>query len=104
MDVVEPERVRPFWRVALGYVEKVTDEGAVDLVDPDHVRPTMWFQRTSQPKTVKNRLHLDIAVPTGGREPLVAELVGVGGTVLAVYPRFTVLADPEGNEVCLTED
>jgi hypothetical protein len=28
-------------------------------------------------------------------------LVGRGGTVLATYPRFTTLEDPEGNELCV---
>src|SRR5690349_198335 len=35
-----------------------------------------------------------------GTGHLVARLVALGGTVLAEHPRFTTLADPEGNELC----
>lgn len=36
------------------------------------------------------------------REELAAVLVSLGGKFLAVHPGFTVPADPEGNELCLT--
>jgi 4a-hydroxytetrahydrobiopterin dehydratase len=101
IDGNDPERLRPFWRAALGYVEETTGEGAVDLVDPERVRPTVWFQQVPESKVAKNRVHLDIRVSPSEREQLVEELVNLGGAVLAVYPRFTVLADPEGNEVCV---
>ena len=46
-----------------------------------------------KPKTAKNRLHLDVVGE-------VAEIVAHGATVLAEHPRWTVMADPEGNEFC----
>jgi hypothetical protein len=54
--------IRRFWRTALGYVDEQTAEGAADLVDPDGVRPTVWFQKVPEIKTSKNRMHLDISV------------------------------------------
>lgn len=57
-----PERLRPLWAAALGYVEHVASEGATDLVDPTGRGPTMWFQHVDEPKVAKNRLHLDIVV------------------------------------------
>ncbi len=63
----------------------------------------MWFQHVDEPKVAKNRLHLDIVVAADERGPLVSTLVDLGGTVTANYPRFTVMTDPEGNELCLTE-
>jgi 4a-hydroxytetrahydrobiopterin dehydratase len=103
IDANEPERLRPFWAAALRYVEQVTGEGAVDLVDPAGRGPTVWFQHVPEPKTVKNRVHLDIRVPRTERSQLAHELVSLGGRVLREHPRFTVLADAEGNEVCLTD-
>jgi hypothetical protein len=50
----------------------------------------------------KNRVHLDIQVEVAELEPIVDALVGLGGTVVAVYPRFTTLTDPEDNELCIT--
>ena len=57
IDANEPEPLRRFWCAALGYVEQVTAEGAVDLVDPSGHGPTLWFQRVPEPKGVKNRVH-----------------------------------------------
>jgi 4a-hydroxytetrahydrobiopterin dehydratase len=104
IDSTDPERLRRFWRSALGYVEHQTAEGAIDLVDPGGVRPTIWFQQVPEGKTAKNRIHLDIRVPAHERGQLSERLVELGGTVLAVHERFTVVADPEGNELCLTAD
>jgi Glyoxalase-like domain len=47
-----------------------------------------------EPKTAKNRIHLDVV----GDVP---EIVARGATVLAEQPRWTVLADPQGNEFCV---
>ena len=103
IDADEPASLRPFWCVALGYVEQITAEGAVDLVDPSGRGPTVWFQRVPEAKAVKNRVHLDVRVPGEERGSLVDQLLVLGGREIRVEPRFTVLADPEGNELCLTE-
>jgi 4a-hydroxytetrahydrobiopterin dehydratase len=97
IDANDPAVLRPFWRTALGYMDEQTPEGAVDLVDPAGVLPTVWFQKVPEVKTSKNRMHLDVSVQTQERERLVDALVALGGTVVATYPRFTTLADPEGN-------
>jgi 4a-hydroxytetrahydrobiopterin dehydratase len=103
IDANDPERLRPFWITALNYIEHLTAEGVIDLVDPTGRGPTIWFQRVPETKTAKNRLHLDIHVPPTERVTLTARLVELGGTVTSTHPRFTFLADPEGNEVCLTD-
>jgi hypothetical protein len=103
VDANDPERLRPFWRTALGYVEQVTGEGAIDLVDPAGGGPAVWFQRVPEPKIAKNRVHLDIRVTGGNRVALTEQLVALGGSVIGTFPHFTVLADPEGNEVCLND-
>ncbi|MDA3627380.1 VOC family protein [Saccharopolyspora sp. WRP15-2] len=103
VDANDPELLRRFWCAALGYVEQVTAEGAVDLVDPSGRGPTLWFQKVAETKTTKNRVHLDIRVPDADRRTLVSQLCELGGREIRTAPRFTVLADPEGNELCLTE-
>ncbi len=58
---------------------------------------TMDFVPVPEPKTVKNRIHWDVTVPT------VTPLVGAGATVLREPDAdigWHVLADPEGNEFC----
>ena len=52
------------------------------------------FQPVPEPKTVKNRIHWDLYGD-------VDTVVEAGATVLAELPRWTVLADPEGNEFCV---
>ena len=59
-----------------------------------------------RPKTVKNRVHLDVRVGKEGREAEVTRLLGLGATELlrgAQGPfEWATLADPEGNEFCVT--
>ncbi len=60
------------------------------------------FQAVPEPKTVKNRLHLDLLVGPEAHDAEVQRLVGLGATVMGVHDgdegRWTLLADPEGNE------
>jgi hypothetical protein len=52
------------------------------------------FDAVPEPKTVKNRVHWDLYGD-------VDEFTAAGATVLAELPRWTVMADPEGNEFCV---
>ncbi len=93
-------------------------QGSGAIVDPEGVRPRIWFQEVPEPKSGKNRLHVDIR-HTPGREAMpyaerkasvdaeVARLVALGATVAYVnapegadYYAQT-LRDPEGNEFCV---
>ncbi|MEV4425042.1 VOC family protein [Streptomyces sp. R-07] len=63
------------------------------------------FQRVPEPKTVKNRLHLDLHPEPGTREAEVGRLEGLGAKVLRRVDEpggsWTVMTDPEGNEFCV---
>jgi len=70
-------------------------------------RSRILFQLVPEPKTTKNRLHLDIAVGAENVEAEVARLVEHGATVLhhgqqGPAHRWITIADPEGNELCIT--
>ena len=69
------------------------------LVEKPGTYPRYFFVLVPEPKTVKNRVHLDLDADDPAAET--ARLVGLGATVVAVYDDNTVLADPEGNEFCL---
>ena len=60
------------------------------------------FQAVPETKVVKNRLHLDLLVGPEAHDAEVERLVGLGATVQGVHDgdegRWTLLADPEGNE------
>ena len=68
-------------------------------------RQRMVFQRVPEPKTVKNRMHLDLH-PGTDKDELREQLVARGASFL--YPGnqgpFTwyTMADPEGNEFCIS--
>ncbi|MFC9246670.1 VOC family protein [Streptomyces sp. NPDC057136] len=65
----------------------------------------LLFQRVPEPKTVKNRVHLDLHAGPERREAEAARLVGLGASVLRSVEEpggtWIVLADPEGNEFCV---
>ena len=76
------------------------------LNSPDPGRPRVLFQHVPEAKTVKNRVHLDIRVGADRQEAEVARLTKLGATELwrASQGPFSwvTLADPEGNEFCVT--
>ncbi|MGA4864962.1 VOC family protein [Streptomyces lavendulocolor] len=65
----------------------------------------LLFQRVPEPKSGKNRLHLDLHAPSGRRDAEVARLEACGASVLRHVKEpggeWTVMADPEGNEFCV---
>jgi hypothetical protein len=54
----------------------------------------VWINAVPRPKIVKNRMHLDVHARS------VDELLALGATVVEEFPRWTVMADPEGGEFC----
>ncbi|GAA1863946.1 VOC family protein [Pseudonocardia ailaonensis] len=91
-DAAVPEAVAEFWAGLLGLDAELLPDG--DAVLRAGGVPWLWVNRVSDPKVVKNRVHLDLAVP--GREV-------PGARRLAEFDVFTVYADPEGNEFCAFE-
>ena len=90
-----------FWAAALGsnVDEDSTSERAF-VEAAGWGGPNMWFVAVPEPKTAKNRIHLDLRAP-GSVEDEVARLRALGATVLRVGDDLTVMADPEGNEFCV---
>ena len=96
MDI---EAVKPFWRAVFGYV----DEGDDDIVDPARQGPSVWFQQMDAPRPQRNRIHFDITVAHDEADRRVKAALDAGGVLVSdAYARsFWVLADVEGNEVCV---
>jgi hypothetical protein len=65
----------------------------------------MCFMPVVDPKTVKNRVHLDLTTDAGDRDDEIARLIGLGASPVDIgqtgEESWTVLADPEGNEFCI---
>jgi 4a-hydroxytetrahydrobiopterin dehydratase len=102
IDALVGADVLPFWRAVLGY-EYRPDSPDEDLVDPRGRGPSFWFQRMDAPRPQRNRIHVDVWVPYEQAEARVAAAVAAGGRLLTDEhaPAWWVLADPEGNEVCV---
>lgn len=135
IDCADPEPLALFWAAALGYQPEpppagfatwddywrdlgVPDEdlgiGVDRIADPEGRGPAVWFQRVAEPKTVKNRLHLDIAASGGRSAPIetrrervdaeAGRLAGLGATIVAILQEegldhyAVAMKDPEGNE------
>ncbi len=133
-DAADPRALGAFWCAVLGYVEPPPPEGfgsweaALEawgvpperrgdryaIVDPDGVGPRVYLQRVPEPKTAKNRVHLDVDVGAGApdAETRVARVRAHAARLVALGARvereveemgefWVVLQDPEGNELCL---
>ena len=98
IDAMDIPAVRPFWAAVLGY-----DDRGKDLVDPEAIRPLLWFQQMDEPRPQRNRIHVDVWVAQEEAEARIARAVEAGGRVVSdeSAPQFWVLADPEGNEACI---
>ncbi|TFD48791.1 pterin-4-alpha-carbinolamine dehydratase [Cryobacterium frigoriphilum] len=102
IDCSDADAIRPFWRAGLGYEEAIGSDG-IELVDPRGLAPRVWFQHMEIARTDRNRIHLDVYVPTEDAESRVEAVVLAGGTLLTDEhaPDWWVLADVEGNEICI---
>jgi 4a-hydroxytetrahydrobiopterin dehydratase len=105
IDAMDIAAVRPFWKAALGYTDEPGRSGSEDpLVDPVGQGPAVWFQQMDAPRPQRNRIHLDISVPHDEARRRIQATLAAGGRLVydAEAPAFWVLADPEGNEACIT--
>ena len=100
LDSPDAAAVLPFWGAVLGLADEA---GRGDeLVDPEGALPTVWFQRSGSEEP-RQRWHPDLWVDPAEVRPRIDAAVAAGGTLVddAQAPAFWVLADPEGNRVCL---
>jgi hypothetical protein len=134
-DCSHPDALAGFWAGAIGYVVEPPPSGFPTWVDflrqqgvPEESwgkyaaavppagsdGPRLYFQRVPEPKTAKNRMHLDLPVaargtPTDERRPMVdrevARLTAMGASVVGPVTEqgdyWVVMQDPEGNEFCV---
>ena len=101
IDCKDPDRLASFWEQALSSKRTWDQDDEVTIETSDGYR--ILFGRSSDEKTVKNRLHLDL-VPDD-RDAEVARLEALGAVRVDVgqtgEESWVVMADPEGNEFCI---
>lgn len=100
IDAVDIAAVRPFWLAVMDYVE----HSPLDIYDPRRIGPAIWFQQMDAPRPQRNRIHLDVMVPHDVAEDRVAAALAAGGALVSDQraKAWWVLADAEGNEVCVS--
>ena len=105
IDALDIPAVLPFWREVLDYEDEPAAPGEpVDAIrDPNGVGPAVWFQQMDEPRPQRNRIHFDVIVTDDDVHRRIEAGLAAGGTLLsdARARAFWILADAEGNEVCL---
>jgi hypothetical protein len=133
IDSAAPHPLADWWAEALGWQREPSDEAFIRrMVDAGHATeadtmrhngelvwvegaairhptggmPRVLFQLVPEPKTVKNRVHLDVRVGPENVDAEVTRLTTRGATVLHRGQQgphsWVTMADPEGNELCVT--
>ncbi len=116
IDSLHPASLARFWAAVLdGFsvreydaaeINRLAEQGLTPETDPavavDGPGITLFFQLTTQPKTQRNRVHLDVR--THNRTAEVARLTSAGASVRDEHGSFTVMLDPEGNEFCVFDE
>jgi hypothetical protein len=91
LDVGDVATAAAFWGPTLGLrPDPDRPECLTDGV-PEH---SLWLNVVPEPKTVKHRVHLDVHVAA------VSDLIDLGARVLDDSQPWTMMADPEGGELC----
>ena len=101
LDTADDDRVAPFWSALL---TGSPDNKIYDSVfDPSGRVPSLWFQDTDEHEPPRQRWHFDLWLAPEAAEERIAAAVAAGGSVVddSGAPSFTVLADPDGNRVCV---
>ena len=106
-DCTDAPRVARFWADVLGYtIRPFEPEDTQDVsiaLDPPPGGMRIWCNQVPEPKVVKNRVHIDINLPDAAE---MERLQRLGARILeeirdpAGGLKWTIMADPEGNEFC----
>jgi Glyoxalase-like domain len=104
IDSDDWKRVANFWIEALGYREHAIGENGIEIVSERDGDPMLSFVHVPEPKTVKNRIHLDTRPDTSMANE-VRRMKAIGAREFAYVSEgdifWTVMKDVEGNEFCV---
>jgi hypothetical protein len=104
IDAADVAAVRAFWVAALGYAHD-RRAGVSDIHDPRRLNPVLVFQEIDASETERrrqrNRIHVEVAVPSDVAQARLALTVAAGGRLLGESADRWRVADPEGNELVI---
>lgn len=109
VDCHDARALARFWAQVLGW-QVYSDDDPEVVVAPAFPNPgplpSLLFIPVPEPRTVKNRLHIDIQPSGSTRDDEVTRLLALGATVVEDHrtpegPGWVWMADPEGNDFCV---
>lgn len=112
IDAADPEREARFWSRVFGWQTQAGEDGEVMILPggwryPDPGPLPLLFVPAQEPKTGKNRVHIDVPTKSPAFfEDEVKRITGLGATPADIGQGdvpWEVLADPEGNELCVLD-
>ena len=106
IDAADPARLAAFWAEVLDWRRMEAEDGVVEIgeVGASGGGLSLVFVPVADPKTGKNRVHLDVNPRGCDQAEELARLRTLGAVAVDVGQgdqTWHVLADPEGNEFCL---
>ncbi|HEX6506299.1 MAG TPA: VOC family protein [Chloroflexota bacterium] len=107
IDCQDAQRVAEFWSEVLDWPVVEDQQGFYWLSSTGEVTappPLLVFEPVPEPKTTKNRLHIDLNPSGADQEEELERLLALGARRVDIGQGdvpWVVLADPEGNEFCL---
>ena len=105
LDAADPPALAKFWSAATGFAVKVSNSDYAQL-ETDGSIGHFFLIKVPEPKTAKNRCHMDFKASDAEAE--IERLVGLGAKKVARHEMYgfpwTVMQDPEGNEFCVSDD
>ena len=107
LDATDPQRMAAFWAEALGW-DIGESEGETALIPTDDTGFVILFEPAGRKASGQNNIHLDLTTTSlADQQSMVDRLIAAGGSHLDIGQRgeegHVVLADPEGNELCVIE-
>jgi predicted enzyme related to lactoylglutathione lyase len=104
IDCHDPEGLFEFWSQIVGVEVEHRYPAYIFTTTIPGGNIRLGFQQVPEDKVTKNRLHLDLAHPDP--EAFTARVEALGGSRIENHQMddfsWSVLADPEGNEFCIT--
>ena len=104
LDTAHEEQLAPFWSALLTGGQESRGRGTIgnDVRDVAGRVPYLWFQETDEHETPRQRFHLDVFVPAEHAQQRIKAALDAGGVVVSEEDGFTILADADGNQACVS--
>jgi predicted enzyme related to lactoylglutathione lyase len=106
IDCSDSSKLAGFWAAALGWAVVYDQADGALVADAAGGYPQLYLQPVPEPKTGKNRAHVDLEADDFERE--LDRLCALGARVISRSAppsgaKSAVMGDLEGNEFCISE-